>query len=637
MQTYLDYKGLVYYNYRVNALFKKFGVDVKDISDQEQITMREDVGTDVYYINPQNTNITVNNKSCYHLPEGIIDGSVGIFITNQCQVFNIDETTRKTVNNFIISNGITSFRGIVVKINDEIHLDTGWTKSLTTNDFVEISKEDFEALPLSIRNNGTTYFITSNIPEVYVKISDFDIFKTQYETDLENTMQNIGTLRDESGNSIDVTLDKTTYKLNIALKNKNGDTLSTKEVDFPSELAFVDADYDKTNKKIVFVMENGTQVDVPIGDLVNGLVSESTFNTAMEGKANKIHTHDYLPLSGGTITGDVKVTGTLKSGENTVIHSGNIGNQSVSYADSAGNAQTVNNHNVNKDVPIDAKFTDTTYGVATSSTLGLVKSGTDITVDSSGNVSVNDDSHNHVINNIDGLQNALDGKASRNHTHNYAGSSSAGGSANSSKIPYGFNNRSGSVNWGNQTGTYVTDWSDSTGGSIQFRSNNPASGQLSALIDGYFYQREGQNRCLDTSDSSSFASSSHTHSNYISNSGANPTLGNGAPITQPGGEAAISIRTTSNVGKDAGIFYLSQDNAYIANSSDDSYTFGVFDTDQTSDMSNVDEAEFVVLGSGKGAKVTGDFNVKGTTMKLNNGSVSIAYNSTTESLDFVFN
>lgn len=57
--------------------------------------------------------------------------------------------------------------------------------------------------------------------------------------------------------------------------------------------------------------------------------------------------------------------------------------------------------------------TNTTYGVATSSTLGLVRSGTDITVDSSGNVSVNDDSHNHVISNVDGLQGALDAKATK--------------------------------------------------------------------------------------------------------------------------------------------------------------------------------------------------------------------------------
>lgn len=46
------------------------------------------------------------------------------------------------------------------------------------------------------------------------------------------------------------------------------------------------------------------------------------------------------------------------------------------------------------------KDTNTTYGVATSSALGLVKSGTDITVDANGNVSVNDSSHNHAASNI---------------------------------------------------------------------------------------------------------------------------------------------------------------------------------------------------------------------------------------------
>lgn len=49
------------------------------------------------------------------------------------------------------------------------------------------------------------------------------------------------------------------------------------------------------------------------------------------------------------------------------------------------------------------------YGAAGSS-LGLVKTGGDVTI-SNGVVTVNDDSHNHVISNIDGLQSALDGKA----------------------------------------------------------------------------------------------------------------------------------------------------------------------------------------------------------------------------------
>ena len=50
--------------------------------------------------------------------------------------------------------------------------------------------------------------------------------------------------------------------------------------------------------------------------------------------------------------------------------------------------------------------TDTTYDAA-GSNLGLVKSGGDVTI-SSGTITVKDDSHNHVISNVDGLQNALD-------------------------------------------------------------------------------------------------------------------------------------------------------------------------------------------------------------------------------------
>ena len=53
---------------------------------------------------------------------------------------------------------------------------------------------------------------------------------------------------------------------------------------------------------------------------------------------------------------------------------------------------------------------DTTYSAAGSS-LGLVKSGGDVTI-SSGVITVNDDSHNHTIANVDGLQTALDAKAS---------------------------------------------------------------------------------------------------------------------------------------------------------------------------------------------------------------------------------
>lgn len=72
----------------------------------------------------------------------------------------------------------------------------------------------------------------------------------------------------------------------------------------------------------------------------------------------------------------------------------------------------VDDSQVLTNVPAGAVFTDTIYTLpVASATLGGIKSGTDITVDGSGNVSVVDASHNHIIDNVDGLQAALDAKA----------------------------------------------------------------------------------------------------------------------------------------------------------------------------------------------------------------------------------
>ena len=71
------------------------------------------------------------------------------------------------------------------------------------------------------------------------------------------------------------------------------------------------------------------------------------------------------------------------------------------------------------------------YGIATESAPGLVKSGTDIAVDTAGNVSVKDNSHSHTVANVTGLQTALDGKSATSHTHsNYASAVTVTGSGN---------------------------------------------------------------------------------------------------------------------------------------------------------------------------------------------------------------
>ena len=112
-----------------------------------------------------------------------------------------------------------------------------------------------------------------------------------------------------------------------------------------------------------------------------------------------------------------------------------------------GNADTVNNHTVNTDVPSDAVFTDTVYTLpkATTEILGgVMPDGTSITVDENGVISavgsgegggvtidsaLSDTSENPVQNKI--ITSVLNNKAESNHVHSYAGSSSEGGSATS--------------------------------------------------------------------------------------------------------------------------------------------------------------------------------------------------------------
>lgn len=132
-----------------------------------------------------------------------------------------------------------------------------------------------------------------------------------------------------------------------------------------------------------------------------GRVKFSTLWNYIKGKADgvysaKSHTHtkaqitDFPASLKNPTALTIQTNGTTAatydgSAAKTVnITKGNIGlgnvdntadaNKSVKYATSAGNASKVNNHTVNIDVPANAKFTDTTYGVATASSNGLMSS-----------------------------------------------------------------------------------------------------------------------------------------------------------------------------------------------------------------------------------------------------------------------
>ena len=74
----------------------------------------------------------------------------------------------------------------------------------------------------------------------------------------------------------------------------------------------------------------------------------------------------------------------------------------------SGSGATTVTTDTSGNIVISSTDNNTTYSAAGSS-LGLVKSGGDVTI-SSGVITVNDDSHNHTIANVDNLQSSLDAK-----------------------------------------------------------------------------------------------------------------------------------------------------------------------------------------------------------------------------------
>lgn len=103
--------------------------------------------------------------------------------------------------------------------------------------------------------------------------------------------------------------------------------------------------------------------------------------------------------------------------------------------------------------------------------------------------------------------------------------------------------------WGNQIGECIYRADSNSGGSIAFRDNNPNDGQLSLIIDGFFYQQEGNYRCLDTSDLGNYAF--YKFPQFEINS-SNPTLSHSLQITGKGRPIFVSITGDLNSYSDGG-------------------------------------------------------------------------------------
>lgn len=120
----------------------------------------------------------------------------------------------------------------------------------------------------------------SNKPSIPSKTSDL----TNDSGFIDNTVNNLTNyeLKTNTGATIELSINSSTYVVTLNLKNSYGTVLSTGTIDLPLESVVVGGDYDSTNKKIILTLQSGSTIDIPVGDLVSGLQSEITSNNKLD-------------------------------------------------------------------------------------------------------------------------------------------------------------------------------------------------------------------------------------------------------------------------------------------------------------------------------------------------------------------
>ena len=77
--------------------------------------------------------------------------------------------------------------------------------------------------------------------------------------------------------SASLTINNTTYVVTLQLKDQDGNNLgSAQTIDLPLESVVVSGSYDADNKQIVLTLQDGSTIDIPVGDLISGLQTEIT-------------------------------------------------------------------------------------------------------------------------------------------------------------------------------------------------------------------------------------------------------------------------------------------------------------------------------------------------------------------------
>ena len=199
---------------------------------------------------------------------------------------------------FLSSDDKTSSRNFYIRVNksnvDNEHvMDSNEYKTFhdeylelkTQIDNIEVDNISSEAVKMADGTDLQTKM--DNIEaEIDTKIDSVKIGTTECKSGTTVTLPVY--TKDETdstfGADIALTIDTSTYKMTLELKDNKGQVLSSKEIDFPIESMVVNASY--SNGTLTLTLQNGNDINVDISSIISGLVPNTRTIAGVDLKDN---------------------------------------------------------------------------------------------------------------------------------------------------------------------------------------------------------------------------------------------------------------------------------------------------------------------------------------------------------------
>lgn len=161
----------------------------------------------------------------------------------------------------------------------------------TDNNFTHTEKEKLKKLN-NYDDSSLNEKIVENSNSILENKKDIQNLKETSEKNTSNinkfnkNLQNYS-LVTETGYKLDLSIDSSTYIMTLKLLDKNENVLSTGKIDLPIESMIINVSYDSNVKRLTFSLQNGNIINVPLNDLISGLVTEKNLEETLKEYALK--------------------------------------------------------------------------------------------------------------------------------------------------------------------------------------------------------------------------------------------------------------------------------------------------------------------------------------------------------------